>query len=118
MNTPKGFHLTILVLLTLTLLLSACAPAAREPLAVVMTVEVPKEVIIEAPAAAPDKPPSAPQATAYVSEFGVAYQPATGPGGIRLIIKNAEVKLLVADTDIAIDRLTQVVADVGGYIIS
>lgn len=36
----------------------------------------------------------------------------------RLIIKNAELRLLVGDTDIAIDRLTQIVGDVNGYIIS
>ena len=36
----------------------------------------------------------------------------------RKIIKNAEVSVLVEDSDIAIDRLTQVVGDVGGYIVS
>lgn len=36
----------------------------------------------------------------------------------RKIIKNAEVNVLVEDSDIAIDRLTQVVGDAGGYIIS
>jgi hypothetical protein len=36
----------------------------------------------------------------------------------RKIVKNAEVSVLVEDSDIAIDRLTQVVGDVGGYIIS
>lgn len=36
----------------------------------------------------------------------------------RLIIKNAEIKLLVENTDTTVDRTTQIVADVGGYIIS
>jgi len=36
----------------------------------------------------------------------------------RKIIKNAEVSVLVEDSEIAIDRLTQVVGDVGGYIVS
>jgi hypothetical protein len=36
----------------------------------------------------------------------------------HMIIKNADIKLLVEDTDIAIDRSTQIVGDVGGYIIS
>jgi len=36
----------------------------------------------------------------------------------RLIVKNAEVNILVEDSDVAIDRLTQVVGDAGGYIIS
>lgn len=36
----------------------------------------------------------------------------------RLIIKNADMRLLVEDSDQAIDRLTQVVDDSGGYIVS
>ncbi len=36
----------------------------------------------------------------------------------HMIIKNADIKLLVEDTDVAIDRATQVVGDAGGYIIS
>ena len=61
-----------------------------------------------------------------VPTAGVTYQtlPDTGsaPGQAasvdRKIIKNAEVSVLVEDSDIAIDRLTQVVSDVNGYIIS
>lgn len=36
----------------------------------------------------------------------------------HMIIKNADVRLQVEDTDIAIDRATQAIADLGGYIIS
>jgi len=36
----------------------------------------------------------------------------------RKIIKNADMRLLVADTDTAINRSTQIVTDLGGYIIS
>jgi hypothetical protein len=43
-----------------------------------------------------------------------APQPQTG----HMIIKNADIKLQVEDTDSAIDRSTQIVGDVGGYIIS
>ena len=35
-----------------------------------------------------------------------------------MIIKNAELKLLVADTDVAIDLTTQIAADTFGYILS
>lgn len=45
----------------------------------------------------------------------------SAPGALasmHMIIKNAEIKLLVTDTDIAIDRATQVVGDAGGYIVS
>jgi outer membrane lipopolysaccharide assembly protein LptE/RlpB len=43
---------------------------------------------------------------------------AAAAGSNRLIIKNADVRLLVADTDIAVDRVTQIIDDAGGYIIS
>ena len=36
----------------------------------------------------------------------------------RLIVKNAELELLVAETDVAIDLTTQIAADSAGYIIS
>ena len=36
----------------------------------------------------------------------------------RMIVKNAELQLVVADTDTAMDLVTQIVADAGGYIIS
>lgn len=55
-------------------------------------------------------------ATAAVVEGGGDESPLPVAG--RMIIKNAEMRVLVADTDVAIDRLTQVVGDVGGYIIS
>ncbi len=42
----------------------------------------------------------------------------TGAQTERMIIKNAEIKLLVEKTDTAIDRSMQIVGDVGGYIIS
>ena len=36
----------------------------------------------------------------------------------RMIVKNADVRLMVKDTDSAIDRATQIVGDAGGYIVS
>jgi hypothetical protein len=36
----------------------------------------------------------------------------------RMIVKNADVHLMVKDTDVAIDRATQIVGDAGGYIVS
>jgi len=36
----------------------------------------------------------------------------------RMIVKNADMRLLVEDTNSAIDRTTQVVSDAGGYIVS
>lgn len=36
----------------------------------------------------------------------------------RMIVKNADIRLTVKDTDVAIDRATQIVGDAGGYIVS
>lgn len=36
----------------------------------------------------------------------------------RMIVKNADLRLLVEDTNTAIDRTTQIVGDAGGYIVS
>jgi len=36
----------------------------------------------------------------------------------RMILKNADVRLMVKDTDVAIDRATQIIGDAGGYIVS
>lgn len=49
---------------------------------------------------------------------GPGYVPPPAGGATRLIIKNGEMRLLVAETDVAIDRITQVAGDLGGYIVS
>src|SRR6266516_3322888 len=36
----------------------------------------------------------------------------------HMIVKNADVRLTVKDTDVAIDRATQIIGDAGGYIVS
>jgi len=36
----------------------------------------------------------------------------------RMIVKNADLRLMVTDTDVAIDRSMQIVGDAGGYIVS
>jgi hypothetical protein len=57
--------------------------------------------------------------TAGIVDVGAPPDSAPGPASAgRLIIKNADVRLLVADTDVAIDRATQIVGDLGGYIVS
>lgn len=71
----------------------------------------------------------APQATQLVMQTQVVSVAATpapaGTGGLALppaasqmIIKNADLELLVADSDLALERTTQLVADHGGYLIS
>lgn len=48
---------------------------------------------------------------------GAPVPPGSAPGG-PMIIKNADIRLLVKDTDRAVDALTQTAFDVQGYIIS
>jgi len=51
-------------------------------------------------------------------EQSSAAEPVVQPNANRLIIKNGEMKLEVDNTDVAIDRVTQLAADLGGYVIS
>jgi hypothetical protein len=55
--------------------------------------------------------------TAGVIETGKGSSAANAAVG-RMVIKNSDMRLLVEDTDVAVDRTTQVVGDLGGYIIS
>lgn len=60
----------------------------------------------------PIQPSSAGDETDSLPDVNARY------AAVRMIIKNAEIKLLVADSDMAIDGVTQIAEDVGGYIIS
>lgn len=68
--------------------------------------------------APPADVPSVPLGTQAVFNLGGDTLIGASNASDRLIIKNAEMTLLVADTAVAIDRLTQIVGDFGGYIIS
>lgn len=114
---------TLIAILPLlgVLVLSACgseAPAVAEQdlyIEEVAVAEAPQELaVVEAPAA-----PEADAASGI--DDGSVYE--TGTDGnlaltTHLIIKSAEMRLLVEDSNVAIDRLTQIVGDTGGYIIS
>lgn len=117
MKTRIPFFLALIALVAI--LLSACgaaatqAPAATEAPAMGAYAEAPmQDQAAGAPLALPTAGP--------VMNKGI--QPvdanAANASAGRLIIKNADLKLLVADTDVAIDRTTQLVGDLGGYIIS
>jgi hypothetical protein len=66
--------------------------------------------------------PAATAAPALIDESTGPSAPSTGSGGasggVPLIIKQGQIHLLVKDTDQAIDRLTQITSDSGGYIVS
>ncbi len=129
MNARRVFSL-INVLVVLTILLSACAPAATPQMVVVTkeverAVEVVKTVEVQTesssarpqamPTAAPAMPTAAPSGGAPAPSSGVQASPFRQT---RLIIKNGEMTLLVADTDRALDQATSVAVDTGGYIVA
>lgn len=129
MKTPARIALLTIVLTAIVL--AACAPAASS------TTEEVYPVL-----AATQAPMSDASTDAFAVQSSVGAQAKTAAGGAEfnpnapaetgnttlpdvpqpqsdhMIIKNADVKLLVEDSDTAIDRSTQVVGDVGGYIIS
>ncbi len=120
--SPQKSQLCLLFAFVIVVL-SACAmsPTATPTAAATWAAEKP------AATAAPTERPvelsdgatyPAPQAMPLPLSGGGSALPEVTQRFNRMIIKNAELQLLVADTDIALDRLTQVVGDTGGYIIS
>ena len=67
----------------------------------------------EAPAA-----PAAAPTEAAVYQTGPRCAPESVTYGNHMIIKNGDVKLLVKDTDQALDGVTQIVTDMHGYVVS
>lgn len=114
-------NITLLALLTLmgALVLSACgggAPATQ--MAEAPNYEAPAAT--EAPAAVEDQTQAKSDSSSGLSEVtvyetGLENNVATTS---HLIIKSAEIRLLVEDSSQAMDRITQIVGDTGGYIIS
>lgn len=119
--------LPVLFVLLGGLILSACGPAAAPAATEAPAFE--EFVFAEPPAdvqlaggAEVSKEGAAPASDLAV---GPVYDLGASPEGdtaafaaSHMIIKNADIKLQVEDTDVAIDRTTQIVGDVGGYIIS
>lgn len=102
------------------LVLNACggAPAAPEDEFLYVeeapaATEAPPELLPEPEGAAADSETALKDGQVY--ETGVENNL---PVTTHFIIKSADMRLLVEDSDIAIDRLTQIVDDSGGYIIS
>lgn len=112
-----NLRISILVLAAI-LLLAACGGAEATSFV--------NDAALQAPLAAEAPPPEAPAepVAALPESEGIIYRTGSDLSvniartSDRLIIKDAEIKLLVEDSDVAIDRLTQLVYDVGGYIIS
>jgi hypothetical protein len=124
MNARKWF--SVISVLLVVVLLAACAQAApapaQAPAPVVQTVAVQgqPQVKVVAATAAPAAPAQPGQTSADASgntaASGVA--DASPYRQTRMIIKNGEMALMVADTDRAIDGVTTVAINTGGYIVS
>lgn len=141
MKNRRSLHLScvssISILLLLAWALGACrapapapmlspVPAAERAVLLALT-KAPEPTKMPAPMkAAPTQPPvtSAPAAVAArpveqaASTTGIADIGVSSSDGIRKIIKNGEMNLLVADIDRALDQVTNIAVDSGGYIIS
>ncbi|KXK13528.1 MAG: hypothetical protein UZ14_CFX002001607 [Chloroflexi bacterium OLB14] len=118
-------HVRLFVLLVLLggILVSACGSPAASTEAPLPYVEgvAPQEApaMQEAPASVEQSVAS--ESDANKIQDGSVYQTGTENDvalTTHLIIKSADMRLLVEDSDVAIDRLTQLVGDTGGYIIS
>ena len=137
MKSRSGLFMLLVV--SAMLVLAACGGAAPA--------EAPDEIFRGEPAAATEAPALANDMYVQESEAAekdalAAEQPVEGVAALpmataaayeisnpsgdltviersnRMIIKNADVRLMVKDTDVAIDRATQVIGDAGGYIVS
>jgi hypothetical protein len=118
MNTSRC--LTLIALATVALVVAACGSPAS-------TMEAPSSEGLAAPEVA--EAPAAPAAEDQAAQPAGSSRSAnavfrTGPDQLssgamgRLIVKDGQMKLLVKDTDIAIGGVMQVVADLGGYVVS
>jgi hypothetical protein len=114
----------VIAFVLLAILMTACAAAATP---VIEEVMVEMEAAAEAELAA-DQP--APQKEGAPPENGPAEEPANpddpgatdqlayAPVGKKMVIKDAELEVLVQNTDVAIAQVNQLTADYEGYIIS
>ncbi len=116
------FTALVLFVLLGAILLSACgsaaateAPAAAEAPAFIIEQPAAQDAG-EADVAKEESAPSSDLAVGPVYDTGAS--PDAAFAATHMIIKNADIKLLVEDSDVAIDRATQVIGDMGGYIIS
>ena len=119
-------HIRTIIVVVAVLLASVITACSRptpemvlETVVVEKTVEVEKVVEEIAEAVNTVEPAVAATPVASPAVPGGAHSlPAAVSRPNRMIIKNADMQLTVEDTDVAIDLVTQVVGDAGGYIIS
>ena len=131
------FNLLALLVLFATMVLSACGAGAAAPAAAATGAPAKpaaQEVYAAQPAGADNSgaasvakggapAPQADQSAAPANSTGDTTNASADSqnaaySASHMIVKNGNIKLLVADTDIAIDRATQTIGDVSGYIVS
>ena len=133
MKTRSGLFMLFVIILMLVL--AACGGAAAPAREVPAATQAPAELfdaqapLVEEPAAKNGESLPADQAVGQSSAAplptAAAYEISNSSGDLtviersnRMIVKNADVRLTVKDTNVAIDRVTQIIGDAGGYIVS
>jgi hypothetical protein len=116
------------LLVAAALLLAACgggAPATEEPVFAEYYEDEPAAPALPASKAGDEISNQAVDSLGFPIAEGTAYEVTDPSGNLtvlersnRMIVKNADMRLLVEDTNVAIDRTTQIVGDSGGYIVS
>ena len=133
----KSCEIVIVVLLVALTILVACKPQTVIQTVIKTNIRTVVQTVVQtvadnyAQAAPQPTPASLKPASGQASGAGQTNQPSQGGNSSamdvaaasvnpnsRMIIKDAQITLLVEDSDVAIDRTTQVVSDVGGYVIS
>ena len=121
------FILFVSIVSVAMIVLVACggAPAATQAPAMDEPAAAPQVSVAEVAPPADRSSGQAPEVAIPPAPTSAAFEISNAEGenvvvqsSNRKIIKNADVRLLVKDTDVAIDRSTQVISDLGGYIIS
>src|SRR5262245_59417345 len=115
------------------LLLAACggaapateAPAAREAPAFGIEESQANQTTVDQALEGEAFAPPVSDALAAPAPTNAAYEITNASGDLtvveranRMIVKNGDIRLMVEDTDVAIDRSMQIVGDAGGYIVS
>lgn len=125
MHNRKFITVASLILLA-AIGLSACVSAATPTYAPAAT-QAPAEMpAIAAGTPAPEQTDKSNAGSAAVPQATAAAVFQTGPDAVtsnisssdHMIVKNADIKLLVKNSDVALDGVTQIVGDVQGYIVS
>src|SRR5215211_7050869 len=129
MKSRSGLFMLLVVAIAMLVLAACGGAAATESPAATEAPAMPDVFSAQEPFAKNGEGDAVPQDQAAIAlapiPTAAAYEIANPSGDLtviersnRMIVKNADVRLTVKDTDIAIDRATQIIGDAGGYIVS